>query len=115
MIEPAFEDDELPDSWSNDDLAQRVRRGQPEDDALVLRVLAARIAVAGADNTNPLTTLKDLGNAVASIASAGHAIVTDRFNQAGDMLGDEESAEFQATIEHLSVAGRGLRDLSGWF
>ncbi|GAA3878473.1 hypothetical protein GCM10022243_48970 [Saccharothrix violaceirubra] len=106
-----FEDETLPDHWSNGDLAAEITRNDPVADARVVWILAARVATAGAANTDPLHTLHDLGRAVAAITVTADAIIRDRF----DDLDAEETTDFRSTIDHLVAAAKGLDDLSGWF
>lgn len=64
-------------SWQRSPVPDRSHRGG-----------AARIALAGERNDDPLITLKDLGQAVAAIAATAHEFVTSRVG--GDELSEEE-------------------------
>ncbi|QRP42752.1 hypothetical protein [Amycolatopsis sp. FDAARGOS 1241] len=106
-----FHDADLPAKWSTAELADRLHHDQPETDAFVLRILAARIATAGADNTDPRTTMVDLARALDSLTTAVTALIAPHLDDAGE----QSAADYTTTIADLHAATRGVDNLTDWF
>ncbi|WP_158887896.1 hypothetical protein [Amycolatopsis anabasis] len=56
------DESDLVDAWHHADLVDRLQQSIPASDALVLRVLAARIAARPAECDDPLMTTHDLSS-----------------------------------------------------
>lgn len=98
---------------TGDKLDVALTKNQPDADADVLRVLAARIARAGVrGNEDPLLTLTDIRAALCSLTAAvaqlGGSTLTDKD-------GPEAFTTYAVTIENLRDAASGVAEMAGWF
>jgi hypothetical protein len=104
---------EIVPSWTSDTYAslnREITKNHPDSDASVLRVLAARIALAE-HNADPLLTLTDMAHALLSITVAVAAL-------GGRELSDDDEPEafklYRETIDHLRNAAAGVGEMAGW-
>ncbi|QRP42754.1 hypothetical protein [Amycolatopsis sp. FDAARGOS 1241] len=105
VVHGAFDDAEQSEPWSIARLTERLRRNQPDNDPLLLRVLAARVATAGADNLDPRATIADLARAL--VPSPPPSSLTLR--------GRERRGNTDCTTAITCLAAaRGMDDLTGW-
>lgn len=112
--------DELDDDWTVPELAQKIENGRVEDFALVIRVLACRMAVqADAEEAerakfprDEISFFGDLGKACDSIAAA----VCPNLRRLTDVEDDEQSVvHVEATLAALRTAADGLGEVAeGW-
>lgn len=121
MTKPAYVlRDELDDDWTARELADKIENGRVEDFALVIRVLACRMAVqADAEEVerprfprDQISFLGDLGKAVDSIAVS----VCPELRGLADVEDDPQSVDHvESTLAALRTAADGLGEVAeGW-
>lgn len=100
-------------AWSTGDLADKIARNDPDEDAFVLRVLAARIAERADASRDPLHLIKDFSRVTESLAAAVRVVIP---KHVGDELDNPESATaYGSVLTDLDGAAAGLHDLHNWF
>lgn len=118
-LDPAYAlRDELSDDWTVRELADKIENARVEDYALVIRVLAFRMAqlaiaeeASGKVSRDEISFLGDLGWTTDSIAAA--VCRTLRINADDDY--PEQSAHVEATLAALRAASDGLAEVAeGW-
>lgn len=111
--------DDLEDDWTVPELAQKIENGRVEDFALVIRVLACRMAVqADAEEVqrpsfprDEISFFGDLGKACDSIAAA----VCPGLRRQSDDDFPEQGAHVEETLAALRTAADGLGEVAeGW-
>lgn len=115
-VKPAYD---LEDDWTVRELADKIENGNVEDYALVIRVLACRMAIKDAADQasrprfprDEISFFGDLGKAVDSIAAA----VCDGLRENADDDYPEQVAHVETTLAALRTAADGLGEVAeGW-
>jgi hypothetical protein len=90
--------------WTTRELADRLASGTPDDDAFVLRVVAARLVQHASRSGDLAHLLSDLANTVESIAQAVRAV-----NERENLDGPDDPAG--SAVEFLECAAGNLNAL----
>ncbi len=117
-VRPAYAlRDDVIDDWTARELIDKIENGRVEDYALVIRVLAFRMAeeataeeAAGKVSRDEISFLGDLGWATDSIAAA--VCRTLRTNADDDY--PEQIAHVETTLAALRTGSDGLGEVAGW-
>ena len=105
-------DSEFVDEWTDYELVDTIRRGDPLAYGEVVRVLTARIAATARAGTltTPREAALDLSCALSSIAVVVHSIVADIVDGRGT-----DCAEIVGQAHAIDESARALRDIAeGW-